>query len=164
MLKISLFWIQIKLLYQRILMWFFTFNWTFLQETVVIVVRVQQQPLVHTGSIRPSKIVGRTCVSRKIFNKICPKTTRRSTYYHLRLRIYLTLYVMLPLNFKGTCNYYPVFCIQNFQIGIKLGVYFFGMFTWVLHLTLLFFPPRIWKRLRTSNNTYGKPDQVCSHR
>lgn len=102
---------------------------------------VQQQPLVHTGSIRPSKIVGRTCVSRKIFNKICPQTTRRSTYYHLRLRLYLTLYVMLPLNFKGTCNYYPVFCIQNFQIGIKLGVYFFGMFTRVLHLTLLFFHP-----------------------
>lgn len=46
----------------------------FIKDTVVIVVHGQQPQCVHTGSVRPSKIVKCICMSRKIFS---PKSARR---------------------------------------------------------------------------------------
>jgi hypothetical protein len=66
-----------------------TYVYRYGQLPVAIVVAIQQPPYVLTGTVRSIKIVSRPCVSRTIFTKKCPQTTRRSTYGELWLRLYV---------------------------------------------------------------------------
>lgn len=69
------------------------------KDTVVIVVHVQQPPSMLTGSVRPTKIVRCSCVSRKIFiSSVEARTSSRDYAWLYPFWINFTKWMMKHLH------------------------------------------------------------------